>query len=310
MLFGFQGAASVDTPQMSHSSIYSNGAPMNLKTIYSSVLLISVAFTGLVAIANPSPATSRRQVTELSRRHIPIIVRQRRNSVTTSSNWSGYAVTGGRGSVTDVKGSWVVPTIQAPCGSSNEYASFWIGIDGYNSNTVEQIGTDSDCQGGAPTYYAWYEFYPHWSYGITLNPSISPGDVISAAVKSTTTGVFTISLTDVTTGQSFSTSVKMNNAQRSSAELIAEAPWSGGVLPLANFGTAQYGATYTSVLGTSTATVNGVTRTLGAFGSPTDPASPVQKITMVTSSGASKAVPSDLSADGSSFSIQWVSAGP
>jgi hypothetical protein len=282
---------------------------MNPRKIFrSSMLLIPIAVAGLVGLATAPPATSPR-LTIPVRHHIPIIVRERRNSVTTSTNWSGYAVTGGRGSVTDVKGSWIVPAIQT-CGSTNQYASFWIGIDGYNSNTVEQIGTDSDCQGGTPTYYAWYEFYPHWSYGITLNAPILAGDVISAEVKSTASGTFTLWLKDMTNGQSFSTSVKMNNAQRSSAEWIAEAPWSGGVLPLANFGTAQYGANNTLVPDTSSATVNGVTHALGVFGSPTDSSSPVQEITMVTSSGATKAAPSDLSKDGTSFSINWVSAGP
>jgi Peptidase A4 family len=74
---------------------------------------------------------------------------------------SGYAVTGAAGSVTDVKGSWVVPAVQGSRPSTNQYASFWVGIDGFSSNTVEQIGTDSDCQNGAPTNYAWFEFYPH-----------------------------------------------------------------------------------------------------------------------------------------------------
>ena len=56
------------------------------------------------------------------------------------------------------------------------------GFDGYNSNTVEQTGTDSDCQKGAPTYYAWYEFYPKSSYSISSLP-IKPGDTISAEVS-------------------------------------------------------------------------------------------------------------------------------
>jgi len=279
------------------------------KALRCSVLLATIGVSSLVGLGS-TPRTASTRFAAPALRHAPIIIRERRNSVTTSSNWSGYAVTGSRGSVTDVKGSWIVPAIQTPCGSTNQYASFWIGIDGYNSNTVEQIGTDSDCQGGAPAYYAWYEFYPHWSFGITLNSPILAGDVISAEVKSTAGGVFTVSLADVTTGQSFSTSVKMNNAQRSSAEWIAEAPWSGGVLPLANFGTAQYGANYTGVAGTSSATVNGVTHSIGAFGSPTAPSSPVQEIAMVTSGGAVKAQPSDLSSDGSSFGIQWLSAGP
>src|SRR5213592_3480117 len=47
-----------------------------------------------------------------------------------STNWSGYAVTGPSGSVSDAKGSWTVPAIQGSCPSTNQYSSFWVGIDG------------------------------------------------------------------------------------------------------------------------------------------------------------------------------------
>ena len=95
-----------------------------------------------------------------TRQHDPMILRERHGALVTSTNWSGYAVTGPNGSVTDVKGTWMVPTLQS-CTSATKYSSFWIGIDGYDSNTVEQIGTDFDCINGTPTYYAWFEFYPH-----------------------------------------------------------------------------------------------------------------------------------------------------
>ena len=52
----------------------------------------------------------------------------------------------GDGTFTDVKGSWTQPT--ATCTNKTAYSSFWVGLDGYNSNSVEQIGTDSD-------YRAW-----------------------------------------------------------------------------------------------------------------------------------------------------------
>jgi len=52
----------------------------------------------------------------------------------TSTNWSGYAVTGSQGSVTYVAGSWIVPTVTAS--ATNSYSSFWVGIDGYASGTV------------------------------------------------------------------------------------------------------------------------------------------------------------------------------
>lgn len=210
-----------------------------------------------------------------------------------SNNWAGYAVTGLAGSVTDVKGSWVVPAVD--CSSTpNSYSSFWVGIDGYSSGTVEQTGTSSDCRGSTPSYYAWYEFYPKFPGRVPI--TISPGDVISAEVKYTGKSQFTVSITDVTTGKSFSKSGKVPQAERSSAEWIAEAPWSGGILPLANFGTVNFGSNY--------ATVSGVTGSIGSFGTS------VQPITMVSYSGAPKAQPLPLSSDGTSFSVQWVSAGP
>jgi len=33
--------------------------------------------------------------------------------------------------------------------------------DTFNSTSVEQLGTDSDCDSGTPSYYAWYEMYPN-----------------------------------------------------------------------------------------------------------------------------------------------------
>src|SRR5216117_639385 len=122
-----------------------------------------------------------------------------------STNWSGYAVTGPSGSVNDAKGSWTVPAIQGSCPNTDQYSSFWVGIDGYSSGTVEQTGTDSDCQNGVPTYYAWYEFFPHPSFLIN-GISVHPGDVISAEAHALGNGKFTVSISDTTTGQSFSPS--------------------------------------------------------------------------------------------------------
>jgi peptidase A4-like protein len=275
--------------------------------IRSAWLVVGIGALGALC-GSTSPHMGSARVIPSARRHVPIVIRERRNNSVTSTNWSGYAITAGRGAVTDVKGSWRIPSVK--CTAANQYASLWVGIDGYNSSTVEQIGTDSDCQGSAPSYYAWYEFYPHFSYLIDFDHAVFAGDVMSAEVKSSAGGAFTVELTDQRTGDSFSTAVKMNNAKRSSAEWILEAPWSGGVLPLANFGTADFGVNYTGVDGTSAAGVGGNTGTIGSFGSPTAANSPVQQITMVTSGGAVKAQPQGLSNDGSSFQMQWVSSGP
>lgn len=194
-----------------------------------------------------------------------------------------------------------MPMVQS-CGSTASYSSFWVGIDGYSSNTVEQIGTDSDCVNGSPTYYAWFEFYPHLSYTVNSVP-VKPGDVISAEVNSDANGRFTVTLTDVTTGGSFSTSAKMPSAKRSSAEWIAEAPSSGGITPLADFGIAYYGNQYTGIANTCFTTIGHTTGTIGSFGSN------VFQIQMVNGSGTPEATPSTLSGKGSSFSVDWQSSG-
>jgi len=259
-----------------------------------------LVLTGATVTAQ-GPNSTQAPTIATRHRHAPIIIHERHGKNATSTNWSGYAVTGASGSVTDVKGSWIVPAIQGVCSSTNQYASFWVGIDGFSSNTVEQIATDSDCQNGVPTYYAWFEFYPHPSFTVN-SVAIHPGDAISAEVNFAG-GRFTVSLTNESTGQSFSTSAKVNSAHRSSAEWIVEAPYSGGILPLADFGTSFFGMDHTRVSSTCYATESGTTGPIGSFSSNVE-------ITMVTSSGAPKAVPSTLVDNGTSFTDAWMSSGP
>src|SRR5438105_2174985 len=66
----------------------------------------------------------------------------------TSGNWSGYAATGG--GFTSVSASWVQPAVS--CTSKTTYSSFWVGIDGDGSNSVEQTGSEADCSGGRAVY--------------------------------------------------------------------------------------------------------------------------------------------------------------
>lgn len=79
-----------------------------------------------------------------------------RDGTVASSNWSGYAALGT--SFNFAYASWIVPKVT--CSSGDQYAAFWVGLDGYSSDTVEQTGTDSNCDGKNPSYYAWYEFLP------------------------------------------------------------------------------------------------------------------------------------------------------
>ena len=266
---------------------------------------ITPAPLALFALAGTVSFADSVTVPKPGRIHGPAIIHQRHGHLVTSTNWSGYAVTGAKGSVSDVRASWVVPSISGSCPSTDQYSSFWVGIDGYSSSTVEQVGTDSDCQNGTPVYYAWFEFYPHPSFTINSVP-ISPGNVVSAEVQSNGKGQFTVKLTNLSTGQSFSTSAKVPQAAQSSAEWIAEAPYSGGILPLGDFNSIFFGSDHTGQTNTCFATIGQATGPIGlATFNPN-----LDQITMDTTGGTIKAAPSSLSADGTSFSIAWLSPGP
>src|SRR5437773_12177051 len=72
--------------------------------------------------------------------HGPAVVRHLGHASAASLNWSGYSAFASGTTFTDVKASWVAPSVSCPSGKG-QYSSFWVGIDGYNSNSVEQTGT-------------------------------------------------------------------------------------------------------------------------------------------------------------------------
>jgi hypothetical protein len=206
------------------------------------------------------------------------------NATATSTNWSGYAVASG--TYTSVSASWVQP--KGTCTSATRYSSFWVGLDGYSSDSVEQDGTDTDCSGGSPVYYGWYEMYPNPSY--YFGDTVKAGDTISASVTYTATNTYKLVLSDATQHWSVSTTQTLSGAPRSSAEVIIEAPCctnSGGILPLADFGTVNL----------SGSIVDGAA--IGTL-SPTG-------ITMVNSRGQDKDTISALTSN-ENFSATWVRA--
>jgi hypothetical protein len=141
-------------------------------------------------------------------------------------------------------------------------------------------------------YYAWVELYPKFAYmidGFTVNE----GDNISASVTfgGAGKGAFTLTMNNETTGGSFSVTQSSPSAKRLSAEWIVEAPWSGGVLPLANFGTVQFSD--------CNLTMNGETGAISAGPWLYD------AITMETAGGTIEAEPSALSNGGADFSVEW-----
>jgi hypothetical protein len=212
------------------------------------------AFVGVLVIAAAVSASAGGAAPSLQHG------RMHRISNSTSTNWSGYAVTGSR--FTSVSASWTEPTVTC---SGTAYSSFWVGLDGDTSGTVEQTGTDADCSGSTPQYYAWYEMYP--KFPVNLPGAVRPGDKLSASVTTNGSGSFTLTITDSTQGWKNTTNARLKSAKLASAEVIAEAPSSsGGVLPLANFGTVSFsGATANGkVLTSSTPNIDPITMASGS----------------------------------------------
>jgi hypothetical protein len=201
-----------------------------------------------------------------------------------STNWSGYAVTGASGAFHSVSATWTEPKATCTSRRATQYAAFWVGLDGYNSGSVEQTGTDSDCDGTTPDYYGWYEMYP--ANPVYFTNAMSPGDSISASVTFSGTETYTLVLKDNTKGWTQTITKNQSGLDRSSAEVITEAPSSSsGVLPLADFGTVNY--TGSSDNGSS----------MGGQ-SPT-------AIVMINNSGADKDSTSSMSSSGA-FSNTWI----
>ena len=196
-----------------------------------------------------------------------------------SSNWAGWDNTGS--TYTSVSASWVQPAVTC-AKRQTTYSSFWVGLDGDGSNSVEQTGSEADCNHGTAVYSSWYEFYP--AYPVNYSNTVRPGDHFSASVTYSG-GKYTLVLSDSTQGWSHTTTGTAPSGLNASAEVIAEAPSSNrGVLPLANFGTMSF----------TNATVNGAA--LGTVPTP-------QKINMV-GSNYTKAAVSDLSGN-NAFSVTW-----
>ena len=209
-----------------------------------------------------------------------------------SFNWSGYADSSATpNTFTAVSAKWRQPG--TVCSPEQELTAYWVGLDGYSNETVEQDGTLAYCFKGVAYYYTWWEMYPGGS--VTVGSTVQPGDVIAASVKRSGTS-YTLSLTDFNNpANSFSTVQSCTTCQNESAEWIAERPaFSIGITPLTFFRTWNpVGAVQTS---------NGARGTIAAGPNPTQ----------ITMFDATQTYPLDtvsgLFARGSSFAAHWLNS--
>jgi hypothetical protein len=203
-------------------------------------------------------------------------------------NWSGYAVSGSA-PYTSVSATWTQPAVNC-AKTPTAFSSFWVGLDGLKTPTVEQTGVEAGCFEGTPIYFAWYELYPKGS-GATPFPRkdvVSPGDTFTATVTDLGKSKFRMTLSDATRGWSRTVTKADKKAELGSAEVIAEAPSRGTeILPLADFGTVSFSG-------------------VSIDGTPLSGSTPgLEPITMASSGHVTEAEPAPLA--GSGFSDTWYS---
>jgi hypothetical protein len=214
-----------------------------------------------IAIAGPSSSAIAGSARPIARHPIELLRDakgdpiRRNTGEFESMNWSGYVlpkfITGEH--YTAAQATWIVPEVFFD-GINNSASSSWVGIGGFCKNkkcgrhqddgTLIQLGTEQDfvSETEPPNYYAWYEMLPGAENPIFSLP-VNPGDVITAslscAAKCNKKTSWTLSMTNETTGDTWSQVVKYKSS-RLSVDVIEEAPFSDGILPLADFRTATF----------------------------------------------------------------------
>jgi hypothetical protein len=211
-------------------------------------------------------------------------------TATQSFNWSGYADTASTAQTfTKVSGAWTTPSVT--CSAEDQITSNWVGLDGFNSNTVEQLGTISWCYRGTPTYFTWYEMFP--ANTVQVGAALKAGDKIAASVTRTGTS-YALKLTDSTTAGnniSVTKTCALAMCKDTSAEWISERPsFSTGIVPQAHYNTFK--------LTSGAQTANGTAGTIG-----TGPG--VNAITMIDSTQAYNLNTVSALTGGNSFSTTW-----
>lgn len=217
-------------------------------------MFCAIALTGSLspAAAGTAPTTASHRPVEVRRdgKGDPIRTRDLQFQ---STNWSGYVLpkflTGE--TYTSAQATWIVPQVFFDGIAS--YSSSWVGIGGFCEdakckrghvdNSLIQLGTEQDSISDTEAdYYAWYEVLPGPEKPIdTL--AVNPGDVMTASLscvaKCKKKSSWTLSMTDETSGETWSQVVKYKSS-RLSVDVIEEAPFLDGILPLADFDTASF----------------------------------------------------------------------
>ena len=151
-----------------------------------------------------------------------------------SNNWSGYnqgTLEKGGVQFHSIDGSWVVPTATQHSGGEAEYSASWVGIGGgcvdagctATDATLIQAGTSQDLDAsGVANYSAWWEIIPEPSTPIA-GFTVHAGDRIHVNIAEGIPGMWSITVENQTTGQTFKQSTPYASTH-ATAEWIEETP--------------------------------------------------------------------------------------
>jgi Peptidase A4 family/Putative Ig domain len=168
-----------------------------------------------------------------------------------SSNWSGYVAAGGP--FTAVAGTFNVPSLTAV--PTRAATAEWVGLDGSSpaDPSLIQAGVQEtyDPSTNAVRWFAWWEILPEVETPIPL--PVAAGNVITVSINQLSAGLWRITVTNDTSGQTFSTTQSYSGTGES-AEWIVEAPISastGNIEVLGSY-TPNVGFSNLSTTGTQT----------------------------------------------------------
>ncbi len=271
--------------------------------VLSIVFVVLLSISGVSVITSRSVMNSAAASTSQIRESLQVVA----GSID-STNWAGYVVATSFSSpqpvISGISGSWILQRVKPTSNfDQTTYSSQWVGIGGYFSGELIQVGTESDAYSGffglgsSTTYYVWYEMLPSNSVKIAM--TVHPGNIIAAEIAGNNP-TWTITIADTNTSGFFQKVVTYNTDMKS-GDFIDERPMVNGQLStLANFGTAYYGPAYAGSGNYNAITeTNGNVYFIGSAG--------IQNVamTMVNNNGNVLAQPSSLNSDLQSFTVAW-----
>jgi len=235
------------------------------------------------------------------------------NAASMSTTVAGYQVTGPNGSITRIKGSWVVPVLDCAT-TPNANSTISVMLDGMGSNTNErmQVGTSEACVNGKAVYKVFEVLAPSNGKVVVPNLTIKGGDIVEAQGKwSPQTHGWHNQVIDETTGLRSTGYTKAPSSFTPALNSGSFVVSLVGTAPLADFLAANFGHAYTGVTSCIVTAVlsNGTTdRVIGIGSLGTQKGFTLNQINLVNSGGNTLASAGALANDGESFTVTWVAS--